>query len=107
MSKRLIDAVAFEKDIKTEASDSIANAVIRILDRQPTIEENKWISVNDELPDVGVKVLTLSKFDHVRDRTLYNFRDGELVFRPDGLKPGKDITHWQPLPKPPKECGGK
>ena len=28
--------------------------------------------------------------------------DKEPVFRPDGLAPGKHITHWMPLPEPPE-----
>lgn len=35
---RYIDADKFEKEIQQEASESIANAVIRIIDRQPTAE---------------------------------------------------------------------
>lgn len=63
-----------------------------------------WISVKDRLPEIGEKVLTLDKWGHIHDRTLYQF-DGipkTTLFRPDGLAPGKDITHWQPLPEPPK-----
>ena len=40
---RYIDADALEKEIKLEASEDIARAVIRIIDRQPTadVEEAK------------------------------------------------------------------
>ena len=45
---RYIDADKFEKEIKMEASESIADAVIRILDRQPTadvvkVKHGHWI----------------------------------------------------------------
>lgn len=48
-------------------------------------------------------VLVLDKFGHINDRALRTFRDGTRLFRPDGLKPGTDVTHWMPLPKPLKE----
>ena len=62
----------------------------------------KWIPVT-ELPDVGVKVLTLDKGGHVRDRELYQFSDGLKLFRPDGMLPGKDITHWRPMLQGPRK----
>lgn len=63
----------------------------------------EWISVNDRLPETGERVLTLDKWGHIRDRELFRFKSGFICFRPDGLVPVKDITHWMPLPEPPKE----
>ena len=65
-------------------------------------EMSEWISVKDSLPEIGVRVLTLDKWRHIHDRELYQYRSGGLVFRPDGLEPGNDVTHWMPLPEPPK-----
>ena len=63
---------------------------------------SEWISVKDRLPEIGLRVLTLDKWGHIHDRSLYRFNCGFLSFRPDGLEPGKDVTHWMPLPEPPK-----
>ena len=63
---------------------------------------SNWISVKDRLPTEGERVLTLDKWGHISDRTLERFRDGTILFRPDGLSPQKDITHWMPLPEPPE-----
>lgn len=64
---------------------------------------NGWISVEDRLPDTGVKVLAYTPNDiginsykqpRIRiDETLDC--DGRIMFR------GLDATHWQPLPSPP------
>lgn len=62
----------------------------------------EWIDVKDRLPDVGARVLTLSKYNRISDRELYKFRYGEFIFRPDGMKPISDITHWMPLPESPR-----
>ena len=66
------------------------------------LAKNQWINVKDRLPEIGLRVLTLDKWGHIHDRSLYRFNSGFLSFRPDGLKPGKDVTHWMPLPHPPK-----
>ena len=63
---------------------------------------NRWISVKDRLPEVGERVLTLDKWGHIHDRMLYQSVDGFISFRPDGLKPGIDVTHWMQLPEPPE-----
>lgn len=57
----------------------------------------KWISVEERLPDEGVKVLTLDRYGHVQDRFLYAFQGGPIVFRPDGMFPKKHVTHWMPM----------
>lgn len=62
-----------------------------------------WISVKDALPEPGEQVLTLDRFKNMRNRELYEFRNGTRLFLPDGLKPVEHITHWMPLPEPPKE----
>lgn len=61
----------------------------------------KWHSCGERLPECGEAVLTYSKYGHIHDRIF----DGTL-FRPDGLKPGKDITHWRYMPHLPKEVDG-
>lgn len=69
---------------------------------------SEWISVEDRLPQEGVKVLTLDKWGHIRDRNLQKYWTGDKAyFRPDGMEPGRDITHWMPLPEPPKETHKK
>ena len=44
---RYIDADALEKEIKLEASEDIARAVIRIIDRQPTADVVEVVRCKD------------------------------------------------------------
>lgn len=81
----------------TEAAAAVAMA-ISVISRLP----RPWVSVEDGLPDYDVRVLTYSKFRHMSDRKLYRFDDRTIVFRPDGMKPGIDITHWMPAPDAPE-----
>lgn len=62
-----------------------------------------WISVKNRLPEEGQTVLVLDKWGHIRDRTLKTIGNGFVCFTPDGMQPGRDITHWKPMPEPPKE----
>ena len=60
-----------------------------LLDSGVTVQE--WISVKDRLPDVGKFVL------------IYNEINGVLLDYHDGATFGYyDVTHWMPLPEPPK-----
>lgn len=64
-----------------------------------------WISVEDRLPELGERVIVLNKWGHVNDKKLRKDLYGDKIarFAPDGLLPGKDVTHWMPMPEPPKE----
>ena len=54
-----------------------------------TVQE--WISVTERLPDVGKFVL------------IYNEINGVCLDYHDGVTFGYyDVTHWMPLPEPPK-----
>ena len=55
-------------------------------------EERSWIPVTEKLPDVGIEVL------------IYSEDDGVCVDYYVGDSFGYyDVTHWMPLPEPPKE----
>ena len=78
------------------ADHLIANGVT--LDNQ--VSSSKWIPVGERLPDVGENVLVCD----AREDYVYiweNFGDG-LWFGDEIIWETEDITHWMPLPEPPK-----
>ncbi|OOF45157.1 hypothetical protein BKK51_07285 [Rodentibacter trehalosifermentans] len=65
-----------------------------------TKENNGWISVDDRLPDDGKEGLILNSFVH-----LGSFHDG-IWYKPFGgfnFAEIQNVTHWQPIPEPPKK----
>lgn len=58
--------------------------------------ERDWISVEDRLPEPGVDVLAAYRDRHINMGTA-----GDDWLEED-IEDG-DITHWMPLPEPPKE----
>jgi len=65
---------------------------------------DNWISVEDELPkDSGYLLVCENEFG--TQSILYGYYDGKKFQTVCGLGGFSDIrpTHWQPLPKPPKE----
>ena len=60
---------------------------------------DKWIDVNDRLPDDNERVLTFSK-------SLSNSPVGGIAVQWGWCcrKINTDISYWMPLPKPPKNA---
>lgn len=80
---------------------------VRFLDR--CLEVPKWIPVTERLPESGANVLVCvtDRIDNVKLEKAYLLaqycvEDGWILeMWPDIETP--NVTHWMPLPKPPKE----
>ena len=64
----------------------------------------EWISVEDSLPNRQVNVLVASKHNFVCIASLTNNHKNNKFYDGDSLAINS-ITHWMPLPKPPKSTG--
>ena len=64
-----------------------------------TLEATEWISVNDRLPKKKQDVLTCSLDGDIGIDEVWENLDGKIEF----YLGGENVTHWMPLPKPPKE----
>lgn len=82
-----------------------ANAIERLTAENTVLREKQsWIPVTERMPELEVPVLVLDRRGNMIVRTLRRLvSDKEAVFRPDGLAPRKNITHWMPLPDAPEE----
>ena len=66
------------------------------------VTKPQWISVGDELPEVGVAVLTITPRGTQR---VGFYEDGWWLANYIDLVRMGSITHWMPLPQPPKKGG--
>lgn len=65
----------------------------------------EWISVKERLPESGTRVLVM-RIDHVTKKPFYDllwFANGKWWIR--HFTDDYAVTHWMPLPEPPKEGG--
>ena len=61
--------------------------------------ERRWIPVSERLPDEYTNVLVMSKrFEEPKIDQIWIVR-GDKIWTLD------NVTHWMPLPKPPKKDG--
>jgi hypothetical protein len=58
----------------------------------------EWISVNERLPKEGVRVLVWLKGDNSQ----YTSIDTDRLSLKKWVRWGSLVTHWMPLPNPPK-----
>ena len=104
-----LDGAELEQD-ETNRAITMREKTLRIVEEQQAeIEQlkgdlardndvpTKWISVKDRLPDFGRRVLILG-----------NRKDGQFIYIDqicadgDWLLVNWEVTHWMPLPEPPK-----
>ena len=85
-------------------NEQLREAAALVTKESAELLEQRWIPVEERLPELETPVLVLDRRGNRMIRTLRKLAtDKEPVFRPDGLVPGKHITHWMPLPEPPEE----
>jgi hypothetical protein len=61
-----------------------------------------WIPVTERLPDNGVFVLVSDGRDYPEIAELVLMDSGQLIWLDGNFREVKHITHWRPLPEPPK-----
>lgn len=61
---------------------------------------NKWISVKDRLPEEKEWVLCYCR---AKIKEVLRFQNGEWYHDPNHTYMYGFVTHWMPLPEPPKE----
>lgn len=61
----------------------------------------EWISVNDKIPQEGTRVNVYHTDGVVRIGMVINGRFGSVLNK--DLERA-DVTHWMPLPEPPKDA---
>lgn len=64
---------------------------------------SKWISVKDRLPEIETDTLLVcvKSYDGDLLSDTDGFQDGKFVYWSN--QTGCSITHWMPLPEPPKD----
>ena len=105
-TKRIAELEKFTKF----QSEVVSNADLEISDKDKRIVEleaqTQWISVEDRLPETFQRVLALTTdYDLDPVHTLVHFNGVRAGFLAVGGRKDKNVTHWMPLPTPPKERG--
>ena len=87
---------------------SIAEYLQRHFATTPSVKAEGWVSVEDGLPEDGEDVLCISKSINCPVLSNYNNSAFEVKKYPCPsdrvlIAYWEDVTHWQPLPNPPKQ----
>ena len=90
-------------EISDELLKQLKNAPITICKEEPSIElVQEWISVDDRLPEEKVNCIVHYKHAYCDNDDYWAigicFYDGEKF----QLNSAYKVTHWMPLPEPPK-----
>ena len=103
---RKIESLESMREITPEAKyaiDKHADNIISHMDELIRDLENepRWIPVTERLPEAGERVLCYCRaniYEVMKMRT-----DGDWVYDTNHVYMHSFVTHWMPLPEPPKE----
>ena len=79
---------------------SVENAANILIGNGVTVQE--WVSVDDRLPVIGRSVIAYNAPAKCAAEAMYKGEGRFLQFRWEARLQDQEVTHWMPLPKPPK-----
>ena len=99
----LLDEIQYKGDSTAFGVNYVLNSAIadNLLDSGVTVQE--WISVDDELPEVGGYVVCIAKrnpFSRFMPMVARIEKNGWV--NPITEQYISEVTHWMPIPNPPK-----
>ena len=83
-------------DIFNEPVTTYAKLAIDALEKENGVTVQEWVSVEDRLPEENTTVIVATD-NGIVFQCLYSY-DGWDLWDDNDV----NITHWQPMPKPPK-----
>lgn len=93
---------ALNRDDKTKVIKVIQSIfnTLELRDKEiGELKRNKWINVDEDLPQADFEVIVCVDDDVFTDTFRSGFVDGEYWFDSE-VEKGYTITHWQSLPPP-------
>ncbi len=101
---RDIDAI-YSTDFKGDYESGLMDIAERLYNAG--YRKQEWISVEDRLPDNGLeRVLVFLRDDDFTKPIGENKIDTDRYLDGKWVRWGRFVTHWMPLPEPPKMKGG-
>lgn len=82
-------------------NDEKLDKIVQIMEDEYERKRMEWISVNDRLPKDGEIVLTVK--NKSREIQMYESRRNGWISKKGWFWSVGTVTHWIPLPEPPKE----
>ena len=82
-------------DIFSEPVTTYAKLAIEALKKENGVTVQEWISVNDRLPEQGEEAICIAADG---DMMIGKYTEWGWLFP----RYFEDLTHWMPLPEPPK-----
>ena len=102
---RLIDADKLKEELSYKSpapSFDMDSVILGVIDEQPTV--NPWHRVEDELPPYGQDVLAARLYGADVDGWAHEIIIAHICNIRDSVYwNATNVTHWMPLPEPPKE----
>ncbi|WP_085332190.1 DUF551 domain-containing protein [Klebsiella pneumoniae] len=106
ISQSNLDALSRGHDALVKSTDNVVQPVPLYRHAQQPVVPDRWIPVSERLPDEGGRYLAWVQQQN--DLGLSQWADN-VGYQPDslGFRVTGRVTHWMPLPAPPKGVKGE
>ena len=95
--EKLVELIESARYWGSNTSDEIAD---HLISNGVTVQE--WISVKDRLPEIGRSVIAYNAPAKCAAEAMYKGEGMFLQFRWSARLQKHEVTHWMPIPRPPK-----
>jgi hypothetical protein len=101
--EKFIEDYSFKDKEEVYTNGSVLVPVFRVEQMVEHYFNNAWIPVSERLPEHGVIALCRLTFNELRILQWDSVSKWWLGYGAGDDWRQKDVTHWMPLPNPPKE----
>ena len=97
------NGVTVQEDCK-DCAEATQNCIVKLQEQIAELRSaHEWVSVLDRLPEEGGIDIVTANDGHAQRVSFVQWQKKNRMWNLTGARSYWRVTHWMPLPKPPKE----
>lgn len=99
----IANGVTLQEDCK-DCAEATQNCIVKLQEQIAELRSaQEWVSVEDRLPEESGMYIVTANDGHAQRVSFVQWQKKNRIWNLTGARSYWRVTHWMPLPKPPKE----